>query len=66
MLQAAKNLIEYGILNNNVASNYTLYGHRQARKTECPGDRLFNEIKSWTHFIALDNLNQTETNEIPK
>lgn len=53
MIAAAQTLIEYGVRNNIIASNYTLIGHRQVRPTECPGDRLFKEIQSWPHYSSM-------------
>uniref|UniRef100_T1E305 Peptidoglycan-recognition protein n=1 Tax=Psorophora albipes TaxID=869069 RepID=T1E305_9DIPT len=53
MIAAVESLIEYGVRNNIIASNYTLIGHRQTRPTECPGDRLFEEIKTWPHFVDM-------------
>lgn len=53
MIAAAQSLIEYGVRNNIIASNYTLIGHRQVRPTECPGDRLFQEIQSWPHYSPM-------------
>ncbi|XP_062454331.1 N-acetylmuramoyl-L-alanine amidase [Rhea pennata] len=32
--------------------NYTLRGHRQMGRTECPGDSLFREIETWHGFQA--------------
>nr|XP_006816284.1 PREDICTED: peptidoglycan recognition protein 3-like [Saccoglossus kowalevskii] len=46
-LQAAKNLIQCGIDENKIKSNYFLYGHRDVKRTECPGRALYQEIKSW-------------------
>ncbi|XP_050086280.1 peptidoglycan-recognition protein LB [Anopheles aquasalis] len=56
MLAATKTLIEYGVRNGIIASNYTLLGHRQVRSTECPGDRLFEEIKTWPHFSPMTDI----------
>ncbi len=28
-----------------------MMGHRQVRDTECPGQRLYEEIKKWDHHI---------------
>lgn len=50
MLQATHDLIDYAIAHGHLSSDYTLYGHRQVRSTECPGDALFNEITTWPHF----------------
>lgn len=50
MLQVTQDFISYAVENGYLASNYTLYGHRQVRETECPGPALFNEIKQWPNF----------------
>ncbi|XP_063708503.1 peptidoglycan-recognition protein LB [Culicoides brevitarsis] len=50
MLQAVQDLIEYGVQNGNIEEDYKLLGHRQVRDTECPGERLFDEIKTWPHW----------------
>ncbi|XP_055375390.1 peptidoglycan-recognition protein LB [Condylostylus longicornis] len=62
MLKAAQAIIKYGIENGHVDPNYELYGHRQVRNTECPGDRLFNEISTWSHFSP--NPTEIRKNEI--
>uniref|UniRef100_A0A3F2YX68 Peptidoglycan-recognition protein n=1 Tax=Anopheles farauti TaxID=69004 RepID=A0A3F2YX68_9DIPT len=56
MLAATQTLIEYGVRQGIIAQNYTLLGHRQVRSTECPGDRLFEEIKSWPHFNPMTDI----------
>lgn len=53
MITAVQNLIEYGVRNNIIESNYTLIGHRQTRPTECPGDRLYKEIQTWPHYSPM-------------
>ncbi|XP_017008555.2 peptidoglycan-recognition protein LB isoform X3 [Drosophila takahashii] len=58
MLDAAKNLIAFGVFKGYIDPAYKLLGHRQVRDTECPGDRLFAEITGWPHFTLL---NGTET-----
>lgn len=50
MLQAVQKLIQSGVEEGYIAKNYTLLGHRQVRDTECPGQKLFDEIKTWPHF----------------
>ncbi|XP_069684132.1 peptidoglycan-recognition protein SB1-like [Periplaneta americana] len=50
MLQLAKSLINCGVKRNSIAANYTLLGHRQVRITDCPGNALFKEIKTWPHW----------------
>ncbi|KAI8041219.1 hypothetical protein M5D96_005473 [Drosophila gunungcola] len=50
MLQNAKDLIELAKQRGFLKDNYTLFGHRQTKATSCPGDALFNEIKTWPHW----------------
>lgn len=50
MLQSTKDLIAYAVEAGHLEQNYTIFGHRQVRDTECPGGALFNEIKNWPHF----------------
>ncbi|XP_056609265.1 peptidoglycan recognition protein 6 [Triplophysa dalaica] len=33
-----------------LSSSYSLYGHRQATSTDCPGNTLYQEIQSWEHY----------------
>ncbi|XP_068157890.1 peptidoglycan-recognition protein LB isoform X7 [Drosophila tropicalis] len=54
MLQAAKDLIAFGVAKGYIDPAYKLLGHRQVRDTECPGGRLFEEISSWPHFTILN------------
>lgn len=49
-LQSVKDLIQFGIDSNHIQSNYTLIGHRQSMPTPCPGDKLFDIIKTWQHW----------------
>jgi len=42
--------------------NYTLQGHRDSyssRTTKCPGDMLYQEIKSWSNYPG-SKLTSTE------
>lgn len=51
-LDLVKKLIDYGVNLGKISENYKLVGHRQVRNgTECPGDRLFEEIKTWEHYV---------------
>lgn len=52
MLNATKALIAHSVESGYLASNYKLLGHRQVRETECPGQRLFEEISTWDHFSS--------------
>lgn len=64
MLNSVKKLITYGISSGHIHSNYTLLGHRQVRNTECPGERLFNEISKWPKFSSAYKFNK-EDNVVP-
>lgn len=50
-----------------IHEDYKLVGHRQVRNgTECPGLSLFNEIKSWDHYVDYPDLvNNTYNPEKP-
>lgn len=52
MINATQKLIAYSIRNGYLTTNYKLLGHRQVRDTECPGQRLFEEISAWSHFSS--------------
>lgn len=64
MLDAVQALIAFGVQNGNIDPNYKLLGHRQVRNTECPGDALFDMIKTWPHWTSLDE-NKTVNNTVP-
>ncbi|EDO64108.1 AGAP005203-PC [Anopheles gambiae str. PEST] len=49
-LSAAQQLILLGMKENYLASNYSLYGHRQLAPFESPGKALFDIIKTWPHW----------------
>ncbi|XP_020296957.1 peptidoglycan-recognition protein SC2-like [Pseudomyrmex gracilis] len=51
-IQAVQNLIAYGVSTNKIKNNYVLYGHRQTWQTACPGNTLYETIKSWPHWSA--------------
>lgn len=52
-LNAAKSLISCGVSKNEIHKLYSLIGHRQAVSTECPGNKLFAEIKTWPRFTLI-------------
>lgn len=60
MIENVHRLIAYGVTAGKIQANYTLLGHRQVRHTECPGDRLFKEISTWAHFVALPNAGKDD------
>nr|XP_050863643.1 peptidoglycan recognition protein 3-like [Vespula vulgaris] len=49
-VRATQNLIAYGVANNKIKSDYKLLGHRQTAQTSCPGNALYNLIKTWAHW----------------
>lgn len=51
-LEAAQKLIEEGVSLKKLADNYNLYGHRQLKATESPGQALYEIIKTWKHWTA--------------
>lgn len=36
--------------------DYKLFGHRQLGKTDCPGNALFNLLRTWPHFTVVSLL----------
>nr|AAY27973.1 peptidoglycan recognition protein 1 [Euprymna scolopes] len=57
-LNAVNNLIVCGIKQNKITKNYSLYGHRDVRKTACPGDKFYDLITKWSHY-GLRNHNKS-------
>ena len=49
-LDAAKEMIAQGVRDGWVTSTYTLGGHRNEASTECPGNKLYELIKTWPNF----------------
>uniref|UniRef100_A0A0B6ZHB1 Peptidoglycan-recognition protein n=1 Tax=Arion vulgaris TaxID=1028688 RepID=A0A0B6ZHB1_9EUPU len=50
-MDTAKELIDCGVTQGKIASNYTLRGHRDmVPTTDCPGDQLYAEINTWAHY----------------
>ncbi|KAL8581145.1 hypothetical protein ACOMHN_033593 [Nucella lapillus] len=45
-LGAVRQLIDYGVRQGHISSDYTLRGHRDVGATECPGEKLYAHIKS--------------------
>ncbi|XP_064484496.1 peptidoglycan-recognition protein SC2-like [Ornithodoros turicata] len=50
MLNTAKKLLACGVSKGHISKNYSLHGHRDANPTSCPGNRLYNIIKTWPRF----------------
>uniref|UniRef100_A0A8D2LL01 Peptidoglycan recognition protein 2 n=1 Tax=Varanus komodoensis TaxID=61221 RepID=A0A8D2LL01_VARKO len=50
-LELMKNsFLQCAVRGSRLQANYTIHGHRQMTSTLCPGDRLFQEIKTWKGF----------------
>ncbi|GBP27039.1 Peptidoglycan-recognition protein LB [Eumeta japonica] len=49
-LETSKALMKMGVREGYVKADYRLVGHRQVRDTECPGDALFRDVRTWEHF----------------
>ena len=47
---ALNNMLKLGVKLGKLSPDYKIYGHRDVRETECPGDELYNLIKTWEHF----------------
>ncbi|XP_065173209.1 peptidoglycan-recognition protein LB-like isoform X2 [Atheta coriaria] len=68
MTGPAHDLIEFGVNEGYISAEYEMYGHRQVRDTECPGDAFFDEITTWPHWGAKPPRyveRTTTTTEIP-
>ncbi|KAL6423448.1 hypothetical protein ACFW04_010204 [Cataglyphis niger] len=49
-IEAVAKLIERGVNNGEIKSDYKLLGHRQTWATACPGNSLYTMIQSWPHW----------------
>ncbi|XP_074641729.1 peptidoglycan recognition protein-like [Tubulanus polymorphus] len=49
-LDTVKLIIRCGIYLQKIKPDYDLFGHRQVRQTQCPGDYFYNLIKGWPHY----------------
>ncbi|XP_067891832.1 peptidoglycan recognition protein 1-like [Heterodontus francisci] len=49
-LNAAQSLIQCSASRGYLSSRYILKGHRQLRATECPGNKLYEIIKTWPRW----------------
>lgn len=55
-IQAAKALIGYGLQHKKIPKDYILLGHRQcSEKSDSPGEKLYNIIKTWPHWSPTSN-----------
>lgn len=51
-IEKTKELIDYAVSQGYLSSNHVIHGHRQVGSTECPGNHLYNEIKTWPRWKA--------------
>jgi N-acetylmuramoyl-L-alanine amidase len=33
-----------------ISASYTVHGHNDGTTTTCPGEAVYNHIRSWPHF----------------
>jgi hypothetical protein len=52
-LDAAQELIQYGVDQGMINPDYMVLGHREISEVECPGDGLFAEISTWENFVEF-------------
>ncbi|KAK2140644.1 hypothetical protein LSH36_1285g00009 [Paralvinella palmiformis] len=49
-LKAVEAWIQCGLDKRHIISGYELFGHRDGRCTDCPGDVLYGIIQTWPHY----------------
>ncbi|GBP27051.1 Peptidoglycan-recognition protein LB [Eumeta japonica] len=52
-LETVKAVIAKAVELGVVVADYKLVGHRQMTDSECPGDALFEEIRTWKNYSLL-------------
>ncbi|ESO82487.1 hypothetical protein LOTGIDRAFT_134508, partial [Lottia gigantea] len=55
-LNALKQLIDCGVKNGKIRSDYILKGHRDVRATLCPGQKLYDLIRTWPHYMKSGHV----------
>ncbi|XP_026758158.1 peptidoglycan-recognition protein LE-like isoform X2 [Galleria mellonella] len=50
-IEACEKLIKLGVHLGKLSKDYKLFAHRQLASTLSPGDKLFDIIKTWPHFV---------------
>lgn len=53
-MDALRSLVRCGVDRLSLSQQYYYIGHRQDVNTECPGEALFEELRTWPRFY--DNL----------
>ncbi|XP_052227247.1 peptidoglycan-recognition protein SC2-like isoform X2 [Dreissena polymorpha] len=64
-LDAVHAMIDCGIKLGKITPDYKLYGHRDAGNTECPGQQLYDLIRTWKHNGRLGNEPLVKPTPIP-
>lgn len=54
-LEACKKLLKRGVAIGKLAKDYKLFAHKQLWATLSPGEKLYDIIKEWPHFVK--NIN---------
>ena len=50
MMLIESSVADCGCVKGKTATNYTLHGHRDGGCTECPGEKLYELIRTWSHY----------------
>ncbi|XP_062892040.1 N-acetylmuramoyl-L-alanine amidase-like [Mobula hypostoma] len=48
------------VAGKKLVGDYVIQGHRQYRETTCPGEALYNEIRSWEAFKEVEATTPTD------
>ncbi|KAK6166251.1 hypothetical protein SNE40_022996 [Patella caerulea] len=51
-INALKQLIDCGVKNGKIRSDYIIKGHRDVRATACPGTTFYQLIKTWPRYMT--------------
>ena len=60
-INALKTMINNAVKLNKLTSDFKMFGHRDVRQTECPGDAFYKMITAWSHFGQLPPVKPTPT-----
>lgn len=53
-IEACQKLIKQGVVEGKLAKDYKLFAHRQLMSSLSPGDKVYDIIKEWPHFVKND------------
>lgn len=57
-LNALKSFLDYAVDQEKITRDYKLFGHRQLTATLSPGQKLFDIISTWEHFVDNEYYDQ--------